>query len=117
MLKVYVYKNCSTCRNALNYLDERGVTYQSIPIREQPPTIAELKRMAGYLDGGSAKLFSTSGRDYREQDLKSQLPNLSDTERFQRLHANGNLVKRPFVIGKGIGTVGFKREVWDSLLV
>jgi len=115
MLKVYVYDKCSTCRKAIHFLDEADLAYERIPIREQPPTVAELKKMAGYLEGGSAKLFNTAGRDYREQAIKDQLPGLSDAQRFTLLHSNGNLVKRPFAIGDGVGTVGFHGDRWKEL--
>lgn len=115
MLKVYVYDKCSTCRKAIQFLDEAGLAYERIPIREQPPTVAELKKMAGFLEGGSAKLFNTSGRDYREQSIKDKLSTLSDAQRFTVLHSNGNLVKRPFAIGNGVGTVGFRPDLWKEL--
>ena len=50
-LKFYAYKNCDTCRKAKKYLDEKGVEYELIPIREQPPTKAELKTMLASQDG------------------------------------------------------------------
>ena len=114
MVKVYVYNKCSTCRKALAFLDREKIDYITVPIRETPPSVAELKCMAGKIEGGSGKLFSTSGYDYREQRIKDRLPDLSDAERFNLLHSNGNLVKRPFAIGPGIGLVGFKEEQWKG---
>ncbi|SVD87864.1 uncharacterized protein METZ01_LOCUS440718, partial [marine metagenome] len=63
-LKFYAYKNCDTCRRARKYLDAKGVEYELIPIREQPPTKAELKTMLASHDGNARKLFNTSGGDY-----------------------------------------------------
>ena len=68
-MKVYEYKNCSTCKTALKFLDGKGVKYERLPIVEQPPTMTELKRMLEILKagGGSFKnLFNTSGQQYRE---------------------------------------------------
>ena len=45
MMKVYSYKGCGTCRNALKYLDAKKARYELLAIREQPPTLAELERM------------------------------------------------------------------------
>ena len=115
-MKIYTYKNCDSCRKALKYLDGRGISYTNIPIRDQPPSIAELKTMAGYLKGETQKLFNTSGGVYRAMNLKEMLPGMSEKERFQLLHTKGNLVKRPFLIGKGFGAVGFKPALWDELL-
>ena len=116
-MKIYTYKNCSTCRKATKFLDAQGIAYTEIPIREQPPTTAELKKMLGHLDGKLKKLFNTSGRDYREQKLKDTLPTMSTAEALDLLRSNGNLVKRPFVLSKGTGTVGFKEEAWRKLFV
>ena len=55
--------------------------------------------------------------DYRSQNLKEVLPTLSTSEAIDMLHSNGNLVKRPFVIGEDFGTVGFNVETWDALFV
>ena len=114
MVKVYVYNKCSTCRKALAFLDREQVDYITVPIRETPPSVAELKRMTGIIEGGSGKLFNTSGHDYREQHIKDRLSDLSDAERFNLLNSNGNLVKRPFAIGPDIGLVGFKEERWKG---
>lgn len=45
-LTIYEYKNCGTCKKAIQYLDRKGLAYERIPIREQPPTLGELQRMA-----------------------------------------------------------------------
>ena len=116
-LKIYTYKNCSTCRNATKFLDAQGIAYTEVPIREQPPSKAELKKMLGYLDGELKKLFNTSGVDYRALKLKDTLPTMNTAKAFDLLHSNGNLVKRPFVLAKGTGTTGFKEDVWKSLFV
>lgn len=113
-MKVYVYKKCSTCRKAQEWLDERHIEYDELPIREQPPAQAELKRVAGYL-GGVKKLFNTSGGDYKELNLKDRLPHMSDDEAIELLSSRGNLVKRPFVVGKDLGIVGFREAEWQRL--
>lgn len=42
-LKVYAYKNCSTCQKALRFLE--GRSYELLPIVEQPPSLDELQRI------------------------------------------------------------------------
>jgi len=67
-------------------------------------------------DGNIRKLFNTSGMQYRELDMKSKLPNMSDQEALDLLAGNGMLVKRPFLIKAGKGIVGFKEADWDAFL-
>lgn len=112
-VKIYEYKNCDTCRKALKYLDARGIAYEKIPIRERPPAPAELKRMLGYVGGDLKKLFNISGGDYKALGLKDKLSQMTEQEALALLASNGNLVKRPFVLSKNSGWVGFKEEVWE----
>lgn len=114
-MKVYTYSGCSTCKKATKWLDARGIAYEEIAIREQPPTKKELKAMLGFL-GDRKKLFNVSGRDYRSEGMKDRLPEMTDAEAFDALNANGNLVKRPFLISDDFGLVGFKEPEWSDKL-
>lgn len=113
---VYQYKNCDSCRKALRWLKEHEIEAEVRQIRETPPTRDELAAMLTYLDGDLRKLFNTAGGDYREMGLKDTLPGMSDEEAFKLLSANGNLVKRPFLLGSSTGTVGFKPDIWAELV-
>jgi arsenate reductase (glutaredoxin) len=114
-LKVYEYKNCATCRKALRYLSARGLDFSTIPIREQPPTKAELKKMLKQYGGKTQKLFNTSGQAYKTLNLKAKLPTMSADEAINLLSNNGSLVKRPFVLTDEGGLVGFQEEEWNKL--
>ena len=115
-LRVYAYANCDTCRKALKFLAAKKVAAEVIPIREQPPTVAELRKMLGYVDGDLRKLFNTAGQDYRALEMKTKLPKLSVDEALKLLASNGNLVKRPFALTAKSGVVGFRQEEWEQLL-
>jgi arsenate reductase len=67
------------------------------------------------MDGNIRKLFNTSGGDYKAMNLKDKLPGMSEKDALELLSKNGNLVKRPFVLGNGIGTVGFDDARWAEL--
>jgi len=113
--KVYTYRNCDTCRKALKFLTAQGVEFQEIPIREQPPTKAELKRMLEIYGDDLRKLFNTSGLDYKALNMKDKLPTLSADEALNLLNQNGNLVKRPFLLTDKTGLVGFKEDEWAKV--
>lgn len=116
MIRVYVYAKCSTCRAALKFLARQKLQATILPIREQPPTKAELKRMLAAVGGNLRKLFNTSGADYKQMNLKDRLPAMTETEAFELLTSNGNLVKRPFLLTKTDGTVGFDEAEWKRKL-
>lgn len=116
MLKIYTYKKCSTCRKATKFLDAKGITYEEHPIRETPPPPAELAHMLKAYEGKMTRLFNTSSQDYRDAGLKDALPTLSQDDAFARLQENGNLVKRPFLLGENLALVGFKEAEWAARL-
>lgn len=115
VIRIYTYEKCDTCRKALKFLATRGVEPHVVPIREQPPAKAELKRMLAFVGGDLRKLFNTSGRDYKELGMKDRLPKLSEAEALDLLSKNGNLVKRPFLLTERNGTVGFNEVEWREL--
>ena len=117
MLKVYAYKGCSTCRNAIKWLVAHKIPFQEIPIRETPPTLSELKEALAARGGDVRKFFNTSGQDYRNLGLKEVLAAISDEEALKLLTKNGNLIKRPFVISEKVHLVGFKEEEWGKALL
>ncbi len=114
-MKLYTYKNCGTCRKAVKYLESKGIEVDAIPIRDQPPSKTELKRMLNIYDGELKKLFNSSGQDYRALDMKSRLPSMSVDEAIKLLSENGNLIKRPFLLTDNSGAVGFRESDWESL--
>jgi arsenate reductase (glutaredoxin) len=115
-LRVYAYENCDTCRKALKFLAAKKIAAEIMPIRAQPPSIAELRAMLGHVGGDLRKLFNTAGQDYRALDMKTRLPKLTVDEALALLAANGNLVKRPFALTERAGVVGFREEDWEHFL-
>ena len=68
-------------------------------------------------DGNMRKLFNTSGGDYKAMNLKDKFSTMTAADAIDLLAANGNLVKRPFVLAKSGGIVGFNDEDWVSLFL
>ena len=120
LVKVYEYKKCSTCQKALRFLDEKKIKYQCIAIIEQPPSLAELRQMLGFIkaDGGDfKKLFNTSGELYREMKISEKIKaGITEKEALALLAQHGKMIKRPFLLARNSGTVGFKAETWSQIL-
>lgn len=113
-IRVYEYSKCSTCRNALKFLDSNHVDYEKAPIVDTPPTKAELRKMLAFQGGNLKKLFNTSGEVYREMKIGAKLDSMSENDALDLLASNGKLIKRPFVLGDSIGLVGFKEDDWKK---
>lgn len=117
MLRIYTLASCDTCRRATKWLRQRGIPFDEKAIRDTPPSMAELRAMGLAQAGELRKLFNTAGRDYREQKLGEKLPMMAEAEAFALLAGNGNLVKRPFLIGDDVGLVGFDETAWTTALM
>ena len=117
MITVYTYQKCTACRAALRWLDANHIDYTVKAIRETPPSKEELRAALTIMQGKLRPLFNTSGNDYRQQGLADRLPQMDAEEAINRLHANGNLVKRPFLIGDDVALTGFNPEVWRRSLL
>jgi len=113
---VYTYAKCSTCRNAIAWLNEQGIRFEERPIYTQPPTRTELERMLKLQDGELRRLFNTSGIEYRARNLKDKLPTLCTEEALSLLAGEGRLVKRPFLLSDKHGLLGFRKEAWAAAL-
>jgi len=115
VIKVYCYARCGTCRKALKWLADRNISFEEKAIRETPPKPAELK-LALQTEDSLRRLLNTSSQDYRELGLKDRLDTLSQKEVFALLQANGNLVKRPFVVAGSQAWAGFDPVKWEERL-
>jgi arsenate reductase len=115
-LTVYTYAKCSTCRDAVKWLNDQGISFTEKPVYTEPPTVAELRRMLAFQDGKLRRLFNTSGIQYRALGLAAKLPAMSQADGLKLLASEGRLVKRPFLLGDQVGLVGFDPAAWRAAL-
>jgi len=98
----------------VQWLTAHSLTFAEKPIRETPPTVAELRRMLTAHEGELRWLCNTTGREYRALGLAGKLGRLGVDEALRLLAGNGSLVKRPFLIGPGVALVGFHEKAWAA---
>lgn len=110
------YPKCSTCKKAMKWLQERGVDFENRHIVENNPTAGELKAWHEKSGLPLKRFFNTSGQIYRQNNIKDQLPNMSEEEQYYLLATNGMLVKRPIVVGDDFVLVGFKEKEYEEKL-
>ena len=108
------YPKCSTCKKARKFLEEKGVAFEDRDIKEQNPTVEELKEWIAKSGLPAKKFFNTSGLLYKEMQLKDKLGSMSDEEMINLLASDGMLVKRPLLIGENNVCVGFKESEWEK---
>lgn len=109
-MKVMGIPNCSTYKKAVNWFVEHGIAIETVNLKEHPPSKEELKEYHLLSKGPLKKFFNTSGKLYRELDLKHKRENMSNDEVYELLSKHPMLIKRPLVVDGDYVRTGFKEE-------
>ena len=110
------YPRCGTCQKAKKWLEANEIEYTERHIVEENPSYDELKEWYEKSGLPLKKFFNTSGKLYKDLNLKDKLAEMSEEEQFALLAENGMLVKRPIVVKDGNVLVGFKEADWEAKL-
>ena len=110
------YPKCSTCQKARAWLDGKGIPYESRDIKEDRPTLEELREWQRRSGLPLKRFFNTSGMLYRDLGLKDKLPGMSEEEQLALLSSDGMLVKRPLLITDKTALPGFREKEWEAAL-
>ena len=110
-IKMIHYPKCTTCKRAQAWLNENGIEYTARHIVEEALAIVILSFLFLY---PLKKFFNTSGKKYRELQLKDRLKEMSDEEQLELLASDGMLIKRPIVTDGQRITLGFKEDDFEN---
>lgn len=110
------YPSCSTCKKAANWLKKNNIQVESRHIVEKNPTEEELGEWVKRSKLPVSKFFNTSGKAYKDQNLKETVKLGDSVVLIKLLAGNGMLVKRPILVGTSFVLVGFKEEQWIETL-
>lgn len=111
------YPKCTTCRKAKKWLDEHGFEYEDRNIKEENPSLEEIREFHKKSGLPLKRFFNTSGQIYKNLQLKDKLPLLTEEEQYSLLAEDGMLVKRPLMVGEDFVLVGFKEKEWEEHLL
>lgn len=110
------YPKCGTCQKATKWLKNNDVNIVSRDISIENPTKNELAKWIKSSNLPIARFFNTSGRIYKEENLKEKVKSASQDELLDILASNGMVVKRPIVVSEDFVLVGFNEEEWNEKL-
>ena len=111
------YPACSTCKKAKAWLVAHNVAFKARHIKEENPTMEELKLWYQRSGLPLKKFFYTSGLAYQSLGLKDKLPTMSEDDQLRMLASDGMLVKRPLVVLEDRVLVGFREAEWEQALL
>ena len=110
------YPRCSTCKNALRFLEDRGINIVKRDIVLDTPNSNEIKEMIQKSGLDFKKFFNTSGMVYREMGLKDKVKEMTLDEAVEILSSNGMLIKRPILVKDNKVLVGFKEADYEEII-
>ncbi|MGM8365232.1 arsenate reductase family protein [Virgibacillus sp. W0181] len=113
-LTFYWYPNCSTCKKAKNWLDDNKLRYNSIHMVEETPSEEILLELMSKSNLPAKKFFNTSGKVYRELNMKDKIKDATKEEMASYLASNGMLIKRPIITDGEQVTVGFNEAIYNE---
>lgn len=79
-LTFYWYPNCGTCKKAKKWLDDHHIEYTSIHIVEETPSKQTILDLMSKSELSAKKFFNTSGKSYREKNIKDKIANASNEQ-------------------------------------
>ena len=108
------YDKCGTCKKAEKYLLDKGITLEKRDIKNDKPSLEELT--AWYKASGLPlkRFYNTSGKLYKELNLKDKIPTMSEEEQLELLASDGMLVKRPILVNGDDVLIGFKLAEYEA---
>ena len=108
------YDKCGTCKKAEKYLLDKGYTLEKRDIKGDKPSLEELT--AWYKASGLPlkRFYNTSGKLYKELNLKDKIPTMTEEEQLELLASDGMLVKRPILVHGGDVLIGFKQAEYEA---
>src|SRR5262249_53556023 len=109
------YSGCTTCKNAIKWLETHDVKFEVRPIVDEPPTMNELKKWIKASGLPVRKWLNTSGQSYRAIG-KEKIDAASDADLMDWLAKDGKLVKRPVLVKGDRVFLGFKPDVYEEEL-
>ncbi|HYH11693.1 MAG TPA: arsenate reductase family protein [Thermomicrobiales bacterium] len=110
---LYLYRSCTSCRNAAAVLDDHGVEYEPREYFKEPFTRAELASVLERAGLRPSELVSTRSTVWRSEKMADQ--DLSEDALFERMLGEPRLVRRPILVSDEGVEIGFKRSRYEEL--
>ena len=109
-IQIFGTKKSFDTKKAQRYFKERRIKVQFIDLREKEMSKGELTRVMQAV-GGIDALLNPKAKD---QDTLALVQHLTESQRFDKLLENQQLLAEPIVRNGAKATVGYQPDVWSS---
>lgn len=113
-VEMYLYSNCSSCKNASALVDDLGVSATRRDIFKNKMTVAEIEALFARTKLEPKTVLSTRSRPYAELGLAER--KLSDAEIVSLMSQYPALIRRPITVKDETAVVGFNRTAIAALV-
>jgi len=111
--KVYHNNRCTKSRNALSFLEEKGIQFELVEYMNHPISAEELKKVIKLLGIKPEELIRKNEQEYKDQ-FKGKV--LTDDEWIQVMIDFPKLMQRPIVVHNDKALIARPTEEIDKLL-
>lgn len=109
-IQIFGTKKSFDTKKAQRYFKERRIKFQFIDLKEKGMSKGELEsvmRCVGGVDG-------VLDRDAKDQDTVALITYLAESQKFEKLLENQQVLREPIVRNGRQATVGYQPDVWKS---
>jgi Spx/MgsR family transcriptional regulator len=112
-IRIYLYGNCSSCKNAEKLLKETGVDYDRRDIFRDRLSTAEVNDLLREIGKRPEEVVSRRSIPYRELGLGDRA--VADDELVELMSEHPGLLRRPIIVAPGEVQIGVNRTALGSL--
>ena len=109
-IQIFGTKKSSDTKKAQRWFKERRIRFQFVDLREKDMSKGEL-RLVMQAAGGLDAVLDPKAKD---ADTLALVQNLAESQRFDKLLENQQLLREPIVRNGRQATVGYRPEVWET---
>ncbi|MDR9397786.1 arsenate reductase (glutaredoxin) [Salibacter sp.] len=109
---IYHNPRCKKSREALQMLEDKGVSFDVVQYLKEVPTKEELKKILAKLNVKPFDLVRKEEKKFKEEYKKL---NLNDEEWIEVMHQNPKLIQRPVVVKGNRAVIGRPPENVNEL--
>ena len=109
-IQIFGTKKSFDTKKAQRWFKERRIRFQFVDLREKDMSKGEL-RLVMQAAGGLDAVLDPKAND---ADTLALVQNLAESQRFDKLLENQQLLREPIVRNGRQATVGYRPEVWET---